>query len=188
MKPGFVERRESEYEHHGTQCLIANFHIGTGKIIAPSIGFTRSEEYFLNHIVQTVDTSPGGEGVFIVDQLNKHKSESLVKFVITQCHIKIDQKTLGIKVKSGVLNSMVTRKAFLEDQGHRIRFVYTHKHTSWLNQVEICFSILVRKLLKRVSFMFVEDLRQRILNFIDYFNATMAKIFKWTYTGSPLTA
>jgi transposase len=62
------------------------------------------------------------------------------------------------------------------------------KHTSWLNQIEIWFSILVRKLLKRASFSSIDDLRQRILNFVEYFNLTMAKPFKWTYTGRPLTA
>jgi len=112
----------------------------------------------------------------------------LVNLVIKACGLDIDGETLGVKGKSGILESMTTRKTFLEDKKHRIRFVYTPKHTSWLNQVEIWLSILVRKLLKRVSFTSIEDLRQRILDFIEYFNKTMAKPFKWTYKGKPLTA
>lgn len=188
MKPGLIERQEFEYIRHGTQCLIVNFQVATGQIIAPSIGPTRTEEDFVNHIEQTIDTNPDGEWIIVVDQLNTHQSESLVKLVIERCGIDVDEDTLGVKCKSGILQSMPTRKAFLEDESHRIRFVYTPKHTSWLNQVEIWFSILVRKLLKRASFTSIEDLRQRILDFIDYFNKTMAKPFKWTYTGRPLTA
>ena len=184
MKPGLIERREFEYIRHDTPCLIVNFEVATGKIIAPTIGPTRTEEDFANHIEQTIATNPDGKWIIIVDQLNTHKSESLVNLVIKECNLEVD--TLGVKGKSGILQSMVTRKAFLEDESHRIRFVYTPKHTSWLNQVEIWFSILVRKLLKRASFTSTEDLAQRILDFIDYFNKTMAKPFKWTYKGKPL--
>ena len=70
--------------------------------------------------------------------------------------------------------------------GDRIRFVYTPKHCSWLNQVEIWFSILVRRVIRRGSFTSKEDLRTKILNFIEYFNQVMAKPFKWTFTGSVL--
>ena len=64
--------------------------------------------------------------------------------------------------------------------------MYTPKHTSWLNQIELWFSILVRRLLKRASFTSEEDLKERVLAFIEYFNRTMAKPFKWTYTGRAL--
>ena len=120
----------------------------------------------------------------MADQLNTHKSEALVRLVAEQCELKVD---LGVKGKSGILMSMETRATFLQSAAHRIRFVYTPKHASWLNQVEIWFSILVRKLLRRASFSSKENLRQRILAFIDYFNATMAKPFKWTYAGRPLS-
>lgn len=184
VKPGFVERREFEYVRHGTQTLIANFEVATGKIISPSIGDTRTEMDFAEHIKRTISAAPKGEWVFVSDQLNTHKSETLVRFVAEQCNIQID---LGEKGKSGILKSIETRTAFLTCPSHRIRFVYTPKHVSWLNQVEIWFSILVRKLIRRASFSSKENLAQRILAFIEYFNDTMAKPFKWTYKGRPLT-
>ena len=185
MAPGRVELREFEYIRHGTVCLIANLEVATGRILAPSIGPTRTEQDFVAHVRQTVATDPEGEWVFIVDQLNTHQSAGLVRLVAELCQIEDE---LGIKGKSGILKSMTTRKAFLEDGSHRIRFVYTPKHTSWLNQIEIWFGILVRKLLRRASFSSLEELRQRLLDFIAYFNRTMAKPFRWTYTGRPLVA
>lgn len=185
VRPGLIERQEFEYIRNGTLCLIANFQVATGKIIAPTLGPTRTEADFASHVEQTIATNPEGEWIFVVDQLNTHMSESPVKLVAGMCGI--DEASLGKKEKQGILKSMATRKAFLEDCSHRIRFVYTPKHTSWLNQVEIWFSILVRKLIRRASFSSVEDLRQRILDFITYFNETMAKPFKWTFSGRPLT-
>lgn len=183
--PGLVERREFEYERHGTLCLIANFEVALGKILTPTLGPTRTEEDFLAHIFQTVTTDPQAAWVFITDQLNTHQSASLVEWVAKECGIDTD---LGVKGKMGVLLSMETRAAFLSDPSHRVRFVYTPKHTSWLNQIEIWFSILVRRLLKRGNFSSLEDLRAQILAFIEYFNQTMAKPFKWTYRGRPLVA
>jgi hypothetical protein len=183
MQPGRVALREHEYGRHGTQALIANLEVASGQCLAASIGATRTEEDFVAHIQQTVALDPEGTWIFIVDQLNTHKSESLVCFVATACSIEDD---LGLKGKCGILRSMATRAAFLRDDTDRIRFVYTPTHTSWLNQIEIWFSILVRRLLKRGSFSSVNELRKRILAFIDYFNKTMAKPFKWTYAGRPL--
>ncbi len=185
VNTGYVEQREFEYIRHGTQALIANFEVATGRIVTPSIGPTRTELDFVTHIEQTIATDPHTEWIFITDQLNTHKSESVVRLVASQCGIDVD---LGVKGKSGILQSMATRAAFLQDSSHCIRFVYTPIHTSWLNQIEIWFSILVRRLLKRASFVSVDELRKRIFAFIDYFNLTMAKPFKWTYAGRPLVA
>jgi transposase len=183
MRPGQVERREFEYTRHGTQCLIGNFDVVTGKVIAPTVQPTRTEEDFARHIQRTVATDPEATWIFVCDNLTTHCSESLVRYVAEACGIEPD---LGTKGKSGVLESVATRKAFLKESAHRIRFVYVPKHTSWLNQIEIWFSILVRRVIKRGNFTSTADLREKILAFIDYFNRTLAKPFKWTYTGRPL--
>lgn len=185
MKPKQVEKIEFEYIRHGTQTLIANWHIAKGQVLTPSIGATRTEEDFVQHISQTVDTDPDAGWIFIVDQLNIHKSESLVRLVAQRCQMEID---LGIKEKSGILQSMSTRAAFLSDPAHRIRFVYIPKHTSWLNQIECWFSILMRRFLKRSNFISTDDLKQKILEFISYYNKTLAKPFIWKFQGYPESA
>jgi len=181
---GRCARLEYEYIRHGTQCLFANFEVATGKQCAPSLGATRTEADFVAHIKQTVATAPDETWIFIVDQLNTHQSKSLVRWVAQAIAYRGE---LGVKGQCGILASMSTRAAFLAQAEHRIRFVYTPKHCSWLNQVELWFSILVRRLLKRASFSSIDELRARILAFIEYFNQTLAKPFKWTYKGRPLT-
>lgn len=183
VRPGLVERVEFEYVRHGTLCLMANFDVVTGQVLSPSVKPTRTEADFAAHLEQTIDTDPAATWIFVVDQLDTHVSASLVEMVARRCEIADD---LGIKGKSGILKSKKTRRAFLEDSSHRIRFVYTPRHCSWLNQVEIWFSILARRVLKRSSFTSLDDLRQRVLAFIEYFNAVLSKPFRWTYTGRPL--
>jgi transposase len=182
MGPGRVQSREYEYTRHGTLCLTANLEIWCGWVIAPTLGPTRTEADFVAHVEQTVATDPAAGWVFLTDNLNTHQSEGLVLWVAQACGIEED---LGEKGKRGVLKSQVSRAAFLSEEGHRIRFVYTPKHTSWLNQIELWFGILARKLLRRSSFSSVEDLRGRILAFIDYFNRTMAKPIRWRYSVAP---
>jgi transposase len=182
MRPGCPERREHEYIRHGTLSLIANFNVATGAILAPSLGPTRTEADFAAHVARTIDTDPEAAWLFLTDQLNTHQSESLVRLVAERCGIAAD---LGVKGQAGILRSMATRAAFLADSAHRIQFLYTPTHTSWLNQIELWFSILVRRVLRRGTFASLDALRERILAFIAYFNQT-AHPFRWTYRGHPL--
>jgi len=180
MQRGRVERREFEYVRHGTRCLTANLDVATGRIVSPTVAETRTEADFAGHVARTLDTDPDAGWVFVVDGLNTHQSETLVRLVAERCGIEDD---LGVKGQSGVLCSMPSRRAFLESTAHRIRFVYTPRHCSWLNQIEIWFSVLVRRVLRRGDFGSAGALERRLLEFVSYFNAVLARPFRWTYRG-----
>ena len=133
---------------------------------------------------QTVETDPDAGWAFVADNLNTHCSESLVRYIAKL--EGIDESTLGRKGKSGILKSMASRQAVLTDRSHRVRFVFLPKHTSWLNQIEIIFGIVSRRVLRHSNFKSTAELKYRLSDFIDYFNRTFAKPMRWTYTGRPL--
>ena len=186
MVPGKVERREFEYIRHGTRSFIISRDVATGEIVEPFCGPTRTEADFLSHIQAVIASdAEAGRLHFVVDNLDTHRSASLVRLVAKESGLDIE---LGIKGKSGILKNQKSRTAFLSAPSHRIVFHYTPKHASWMNQVEIWLSILVRKLLKRGSFRSVDELERKVMAFIDYYNRSMAKPFKWTYQGKVLAA
>jgi len=170
-----VARRN--YIRHGTQVLTGNIHLATGKLITPTIADTRTEADFVEHITRLIQSDPDASFVILCDQLNTHKSESLVRLI---AKVLGDDQVLGEKGKWGILKNMETRQAYLSDPQHRIRFVYTPKHCSWLNPIEVWFSILNRHVLSRGNFPSVQDLTQKIQRYIAYYNEHLARGWKWS--------
>jgi hypothetical protein len=179
MAPGRVERREFEYVRHGTRAFILNRDVVTGQVFAPTCGATRTKADFVGHIRNTIATDPkAARWHFAVDNLDIHRCEPLIRLV---AELSDDTSELGVMGKSGVLASRASRVAYLEDASHKAVSHYTPVHASWLNQIEIWLSILARKVLRRGSFTSVDDLEEKVLAFIEYYNRTMAKPFKWKY-------
>ena len=184
MRSGRCVRVEFEYIRHGTQALIATLNVATGRIDHATVGDTRTEQDLEAHLKDLIAQVPSAPKMHLVmDCLNTHRSEALVRLVAS---LEDHPPELGIKGESGILQSMATRTLFLTNPLHRLVVHFTPKHSSWLNQIEIWFSILMRKLLRRSSFTSQAHLKATILDFIDYFNHTMAKPFKWNYSGKPL--
>lgn len=184
MKPGRPEKAEFEYIRHGTQSLIASFNVATGQLDQATVGDTRTEADLAAHLSALMTQHANAAKLHLVmDCLNTHQSETVVRLVAA---LEPEPIELGQKGKSGILQSMATPTAFLRNPDHHLVVHFTPKHCSWLNQIEIWFSILVRKVLRRGNFTSQADLKVKILGFIEYFNRTIAKPFKWTYTGKPL--
>jgi transposase len=182
-KPGQTAKEEFQYTRHGTVCVTGNWHTVRGQMLATTISETRDNQDFASHMAQTIATDPTAGWVFIMDNLNTHCGEPLVRLFADQ--LGIDQATLGVVKKEGILNTMETRRAFLSDPSHRIRIVFLPKHSSWLNQIEIIFGIINRRVMRGGSFTSKLNLVERLKRFINYFNETIAQPMNWTYTGRP---
>lgn len=182
---GMTMLREYEYIRHGTLCLFGNLHVATGRILSPMLRQTRTEEDYLENVDAIIIQDPEAGYRLIADNLNTHSSESCVRYVAASCGIEDD---LGKKGVRGILKSVATRVAFLSDPAHRIQFLFTPRHCSWLNQIEMWFGTLRAKVTRWMSFDSLDTLQIAIESFIDYYNETMAKPYDWTYTGKVLAA
>jgi transposase len=183
-RPHQIGKSECQYTRHGTLSLTGSWDVVQGQMIKTTIDQTRNNEDFAKHIEQTIETDPAANWVFVADNLNTHSGEVLVRMIARR--LGIDEATLGDKKKrKGILGSMTSRREFLSDPSHKIRLVYIPKHSSWLNQIEMVFGIIGRRVMRHGSFTSQEDLREKLMAFIDYFNQTFAKPFNWTYNGRP---
>jgi transposase len=180
-KPGRIKKIEYEYTRHGTTCLMGALNMRTGKLEHYRIQPTRKEEDFDEFVQQILSKIPKAHKVtFILDQLNTHKSESLVRTVAKEIGFKED---LGKKQSHGILKTQASRMEFLENTKHRIRFVYTPKHCSWLNPIENWFGRLQRQRLTGASFESILQLKQKVESYIEYSNEYYAKPYKWKFKG-----
>lgn len=177
----YISRTDPEYIRNGTTTLIAGIDTKEGKIVHYRLHSTRTEEDFAIFICELTQMLPKDDIViFIVDQLNIHLSESLVRFVEKEAGSNED---LGEKRKKGVLFDKKSRKAYLQDDTHRIRIVFTPKHCSWLNPIENWFAKLQRQIITRGNFCSVDDLERKIIQYIEYYNLVKSKPLKWKFKG-----
>lgn len=174
---GTPQRIEHEYTRHGTLCLTAAFNVATGEVHG-SLTPNRPAPVFAGFIDGLChQVGPEAPAIhFVMDQLNTHWHHDFCKVVADHSGIPYDPK----EYERGD-----DRRRFLMRDDKRVIVHYTPKHASWLNQIEIWFSVLARKLLKRETFRSLAELKERILQFMTYHNRYLAHPYRWTYTGAP---
>jgi transposase len=185
VAPGLAAKLEYEYKRHGTIGLFGNLHVATGKLWCPMLRETRTEEDTLENLDNVIQQDPTARFRLVMDNLNTHVSQSFVRYI---AYVIGYEEDLGKKGVRGILKSVASRREFLTDPTHQIQLIFTPRHCSWLNQIEIWFGTLGRKVTRRMSFDSVESLSNIILQFIDYYNASLAHPYNWTYTGRVLAA
>lgn len=179
---GGKKRVEFGYTRHGTTTLMAAINVENGQLIRQDVGPTRNEKDFAEFIQKVVEPLPQMDKiVLLADQLNTHLSATLVLWIAQM--EEYDVAELGEKGKSGMLKNMETRRAFLENPDHRIRFIFTPKHCSWLNPIENWFAKLQRHIIRNGNFSSVNELENKILAYGDFYNTCLAKPLKWKFKG-----
>jgi transposase len=176
MEPGKPEKREHEYIRHGVRALLASFVVATGQVVW-NLGQTRTSADFAAHLAHVVHQLPKMQRYdWVVDNLNTHWSLAVCRLVAQWCNVPFVAKDLDRGVQ---------RRAFLSNPTHRHVFHFTPKHGSWLNQVELWFSVLARRFLKRGDFDSVQAFATRLCDYLEVYNTHHAHPYRWTYTGQP---
>jgi transposase len=176
-RPGHPEKREHEYIRHGTRALLASFVVPTGERVG-DLGETRTSDDFAAHLLHVAQRFCDWPRLtWVVDNLNTHGS-------LQACEVLAALN--GRAFVPRALKRGGQRKAFLTDPDYPHRFVFTPKHGSWLNQVELWFSVLARRFLKRGDFASPVEFEEQLRRFLDRYNAEQAHPYRWTYTGEPL--
>lgn len=153
-------------------------------MIQTTIDSTRKGKDFAQHMEQTFATDPDANWIVVLDNLNTHHGEEIVRLVARL--LEIPEDSLGSKKRRrGILGNVKSRREFLTNPAHRIRFVFIPKHSSWLNQIETIFGIISRRVIRYGSFKGKQDLKQKLSSFVQYYNRTFAKPLDWTYNGKP---
>lgn len=148
-----------EYKRNGTRCLFACFNVGTGKVLGRCTTQRKRPDFF-SFMDQIASVYRQRRVHVILDNLNTHRDTS-----------------------QGAFASDWNRR-----HGNRFVFHYTPTHGSWLNQVELWFGIMTRRILRYGNFKSPDELIAAIETFIDHWNETEAHPFRWTYDGLPLVS
>ncbi len=176
-KAASVDLIEHEYIRHGTCCLTAGFEVATGGVMG-MLTPNRPAEVFAEFMEWVCEYYCDARAIHIVlDNLNTHYHELTCQVVANFCKCDPGQTKTGCQ-----------RKDFLSNPSKRVVFHFTPTHASWLNQIEIWFSTLTGKVIRRGDFCSIGDLEDKVTKFIEYHNKYLAKPYAWTYTGKPLAA
>src|SRR5215471_3577541 len=176
-QPGKPEKREYEYIRHGVRVLLASFVVPTGRLVW-NLGPTRTSADWAAHLANVVRQLPAMQRYdWVVDNLNTHWSLEVCQLVAQWCAVPFSPKALQRGTQ---------RRAFLCDPTHKHVFHFTPKHGSWLNQVELWFSVLARRFLKRGDYHSAQDFTTRLEDYLEVYNTHHAHPYRWTYTGQPL--
>jgi DDE superfamily endonuclease len=177
VQPGKPEKREYEYIRHGVRALLASFVVPTGRLVW-NLSQTRTSADWAAHLANVVRQLPAMPRYdWVVDNLNTHWNLEVCRLVAQWCAVPFSPKALQRGAQ---------RRAFLCDPTHKHVFHFTPKHGSWLNQVELWFSVLARRLLKRGDYASVQDFDTRLADYLEVYNTHHAHPYRWTYTGQPL--